>query len=245
MDDQGERSIQLKQQRVKIEPPHLPAMSDRGYLERRGRPSREIMSRITRLSSAPSMAFQSLIRCITALGTILLTSGCVVYRYVPPTGELTLAQRRWSDSISALREADLARILVENGARRPTRLTRNPVLDSVARARAWDMAVRGYFAHVNPDGIGPNALVEAAGYRLPAEYDRRPTGNDIEAAAAGYGTARQAWNWFMGSPWHRTHLLGLDERSRTQTEFGIGYAWRPQSRYGHYWVVLIARPADG
>lgn len=44
---------------------------------------------------------------------------------------------------------------------------------------------------------------------------------------------------------HRTHLLGLDARGIAQTEFGIGYAWRPQSRYGHYWVVLIARPADG
>ncbi len=188
------------------------------------------------------MRLRSFFQRIAAVAAMLLASGCVVYRYVPPSGDLTPAQRRWSDSVSALREADLARILVEAPAQRRPRLVRNAVLDSVARARARDMATRGYFDHVSPDGWGPNALVEAAGYRLPPEYDRRRTGNDIEAAAAGYGTARQAWGWFMRSPLHRTHLLGLDARGLAQTEFGIGYAWRPRSRYGHYWVVLIARP---
>lgn len=188
------------------------------------------------------MHLRSFARWLSALAAMLVAGGCVVYMYVPPTGELTPAQRRWADSVSALHEADFARILVGDAGQRRARLTRSPVLDSVARARAWDMALRNYFSHVNPDGLGPNRLVEAAGYRLAPEYDRRPAGNDIEAAAAGYGTARQAWGWFMRSPPHRTHLLGLDARGLAQTEFGIGYAWRPQSRYGHYWVVLIARP---
>lgn len=179
---------------------------------------------------------------LAALAAVFVASGCVVYMYTPPAGELTPGQRRWSDSVSALKEAELARILVQDGGQRRARLTRNPVLDSVARARAWDMALRNYFSHTNPDGLGPNRLAEAAGYRLPAAYDARPIGNDIEAAAAGYGSARQAWGWFMTSPPHRAHLLGLDARGVAQTEFGIGYAWRPQTRYGHYWVVLIARP---
>lgn len=187
------------------------------------------------------MHVHSFFRGLPAIA-ILLASGCVVYRYTPPAGEPTAAQQRWADSVSALREADMARILVQDGGQRRQRLSRNAVLDSVARARAWDMARRGYFSHVNPDGLGPNRLVEAAGYRLWPEYDARPIGNDIEAAAAGYGTARQAWGWFMRSPLHRAHLLALDTRGVAQTEFGIGYAWRPQSRYGHYWVVLIARP---
>lgn len=192
--------------------------------------------------TSPLMMIRPLVRSLTVLLTAALASGCIVYRYVPPAGEPTAAQRRWADSLSSVREADLARILVQEPGQRRPRLTRNPVLDSVARARAWDMARRGYFSHVNPDGLGPNRLVEAAGYRLSPEYDRRPTGNDIETAAAGYGTARQAWGWFMRSPPHRAHLLGLDARGLAQTEFGIGYAWRPQTRYGHYWVVLIARP---
>lgn len=191
-----------------------------------------------------SMTIRSFIRLLAVPLAMLLANGCVIYRHVPPTGELTPGQRRWQDSVAALREADLAVILRENGRARPVPLRRNPVLDSVARARAWDMAARGYFAHVNPDGLGPNALAEAAGYRLAAGYDKSPAGNDIEVSVAGYATAGQAWRRFLGSPGHRRHLLGLDERGRAQTEFGIGYAWRPQSRYGHYWVVLIARPAD-
>lgn len=188
------------------------------------------------------MHLRSFSRWLAALLAMLLASGCIVYRYVPPTGEPTAAQRRWADSLSTVREADLARILVQEPGQRRPRLTRNPVLDSVARARAWDMARRGYFSHITPEGLGPNRLVEAAGYRLSPGYDRRPTGNDIEAAAAGYGTARQVWGWFMRSSLHRAHMLGLDARGLEQTEFGIGYAWRPQTRYGHYWVVLIARP---
>lgn len=183
------------------------------------------------------------LRKLAVLLPILLVGGCVVYSYTPPTGDPTPAQHRWADSVAALREAEFARILVSSEDQRRTRLERNAVLDSVARARARDMAARNYFEHVTPEGWGPNALVEAAGYTLPAEYDRRRTGNDIEAAAAGYGTARHAWSWFMRSRLHRAHLLGLDARGVAQTEFGIGYAWRPQSRYGHYWVVLIARPA--
>lgn len=187
---------------------------------------------------------QSLSFRLALLLSMATLGGCIVYRYEPPAGEATPAQRRFADSVASVREAEFARILMENEGQRRVRLSRSAVLDSVARARARDMAARNYFSHVNPEGLGPNRLAEAAGYRLPPDYDARPTGNDIEAAAAGYGAARQAWGWFMRSPLHRAHLLGLDRRGVAQTEFGIGYAWRPQSRYGHYWVVLIARPAD-
>lgn len=174
---------------------------------------------------------------------LLVAGGCVVYRHVPQRTEYTPAQVRWSDSVSAMREGEFARILTTAREQRRTALTRNATLDSVARARAWDMATRGYFAHVNPDGLGPNTLLARAGYPLPAAYDHRPAGNNVESLAAGYRDARAAWRYFMGSPHHRTHLLGLEPRFAGQTEFGMGYAWRPNSRYGHYWVVLIAEPA--
>jgi uncharacterized protein YkwD len=181
-------------------------------------------------------------RMTALLAATLLLGGCVVYRHVPQREAYTTPQMRWSDSVSAVREAELVAILT--GAQQRRTLARNAVLDSVARQRAWDMALRGYFRHVNPEGLGPNTLVERAGYRLPANYDHAPSGNNIESAAAGYRDARTAWRWFMGSDYHRTHLLGLNPLFAEQTEFGIGYAWRPNSRYGHYWVVLIARPAD-
>ena len=104
------------------------------------------------------------------------------------------------------------------------------------------MATRGYFAHVTPEGVGTNTLVERAGYVLPARYDHSLAGNNIESAAEGYASAAAAWRHWMGSPRHRAHLLGLEPWSRAQTEFGIGYALRPGSRSGAYWVVLIAEP---
>jgi uncharacterized protein YkwD len=181
---------------------------------------------------------------ILALVAAAVAGGCVVYRHVPQEKPYTPAQLRWSDSISALHEAELARVLTTARDQQRATLTRNAVLDSVARRRAWDMALRGYFSHVNPDGLGANTLVEQAGYALPSTYDHAPSGNSIESIAAGYGDARTAWRFWMGSTHHRTHLLGLNPHFAEQREFGIGYAWRPNSRYGSYWVVLIARPAD-
>lgn len=178
------------------------------------------------------------------IASTLLAAGCVVYQHVPQRVAYTPAQVRWSDSVSTLREGELAAILTGAHEQRRPALTRNATLDSVARERAWDMALRGYFSHVNPDGLGPNTLVERAGYSLPPTYDHALSGNNIESAAAAYANARTAWRYFMGSSYHRTHLLGLNPLFYEQTEFGIGYAWRPNSRYGHYWVVLIARPAE-
>lgn len=181
---------------------------------------------------------------ISALAGVVVAGGCVVYRHVPQETPYTAAQMRWSDSISALHEAELARVLTTAREQRRPSLTRNAVLDSVARRRAWDMALRGYFSHVNPDGVGANTLVERAGYALPSTYDHALAGNSIESIAAGYSDARTAWRYWMGSTHHRTHLLGLNPHFAEQREFGVGNAWRPNSRYGSYWVVLIARPAD-
>jgi len=180
---------------------------------------------------------------ILAIVALCALPACVVYRNVPGT-PATPGFKRMADSLSTVREAELAALLTgDRGQQRP-RLAWNPVLAKVARERAWDMAVRGYFSHVNPDGLGANTLVERAGYRLPTAYDHRPAGNNIESAAEGYASAGAAWRHWMGSPHHRAHLLGMNEEFQRQTEFGIGYAQRPGSKFGSYWVVLIARPAE-
>ena len=168
---------------------------------------------------------------------------CVVYRNMPERGEPSPAARRWADSLSTARETEMAALLTarDHGQRRPN-LTWNPILARVARERARDMAVRGYFAHVTPEGIGPNTLVERAGYHLPAAYDHRPSGNNIESAAEGYASAAAAWRHWMGSVHHRTHLLGLNPEFLKQSEFGVGYVLRPGSKFGSYWVILIAQP---
>ena len=119
----------------------------------------------------------------------------------------------------------------------------DPILSRVARARAADMARRHYFAHVNPDGHGPNYLVREAGYTLPASYDQSPSANSIESAAAGDTSADGAWSTWMGSAPHKKHLLGQDPFYAAQTSLGVGYYYDANSEYQHYWVVLTAPPA--
>ncbi|MCA9929942.1 MAG: hypothetical protein KC419_15770, partial [Anaerolineales bacterium] len=86
-------------------------------------------------------------------------------------------------------------------------MTCDPILAQVARARAQDMAQRQYFGHVDPDGYGPNYKVRAAGYGLPTWYSTSIDGNNIESIAAGYATATDVWNAWLGSSGHRTHVL--------------------------------------
>ena len=113
----------------------------------------------------------------------------------------------------------------------------------VARARARDMAKRDYFNHVNPDGNGPNYLVRAAGYALPASYSTDRKANSIESIGGGYMSAQECWSELLKSPPHRTHLLALEPFFEDQTSYGIGHYYDPNTTYWHYWVIITAPPA--
>lgn len=137
-----------------------------------------------------------------------------------------------------------ARLTGDRGQKRDrSRMHADPILTAVARARAEDMARRRYFAHVNPDGIGPNYLVHSAGYSLPSSWGSR-SANFIESIGAGYATAEQAWEGWMNSSSHRTHLLASSSFYRDQTNFGIGSYADPSSPFRRYWVIITAPPAS-
>lgn len=116
----------------------------------------------------------------------------------------------------------------------------NPTLALVARARARDMAQRGYFNHVGPDGIGPNFLVRQAGYALPQWYSDARDANNVESIAGGQPTPEAAWAAWLKSDGHRMHVLGEQDFYAEQDAFGIGYFYDPNSRLKHYWVLLSA-----
>jgi len=139
-------------------------------------------------------------------------------------------------------EQQIALYMIEHPDQKRLSLTCHPILARVARERAEDMARRGYFSHVNPDGFGPNYLVRQAGYVLPSFYSTAPDANNIESIAAGYPTAEAVWQSWMSSYAHARHLLGLDPFYAEQIEYGIGYTYDPASPFGHYWVVITARP---
>ena len=156
-----------------------------------------------------------------------------------------LPGRALATSLSA-EEHYLAKYLISDlGQNRPRgEMVLDPILSAVARARAVDMARRRYVSHVNPDGHGPNYLMRAAGYSLPASWGSNVRDNFVESIGAGYGTPEQAWAGWMKSSSHRSHLLAEKSFYRNQTSYGIGYYSDPESPYRTYWVILTAPPSQ-
>jgi uncharacterized protein YkwD len=124
---------------------------------------------------------------------------------------------------------------------RPT-MVLDPIIEQVARARARDMAVRNYFSHVNPDGVAANYLLRQAGCQLPAWWGADPTANYVESIAAGSPSASVTWTAWMNSPPHEVDLLGQNSFFATETHYGVGYYYDPNSTYQYYWVVITAPP---
>ena len=138
-------------------------------------------------------------------------------------------------------ERELAR-LFETDRQQRRRVHRcDPILTRVARARAADMARRRYFAHVNPDGDGPNIQVTRAGYQLPPFYEHKRKANNVEVILAGDETPADAWRGWLRSRHHREQVLGLDRFFADQGDYGVGYVYAPGTRYEHYWVLITAR----
>lgn len=130
------------------------------------------------------------------------------------------------------------------GQMRPiAKITVDPILSQVARYRATDMAARGYFSHVTPEGFGPNYLVQQAGYALPGWWGNSVSANYIESISAGYTTAAAAWVGWILSPPHCKHVLAQSAFYQDQTRVGIGHVYAPGSLYGHYWVIITAPPS--
>jgi len=119
----------------------------------------------------------------------------------------------------------------------------DPILCKVARAKANDMAARGYFNHTDPSGRGPNFMVRQAGYVLPAGYSTAVNANNIESISAGRATAGENWSAWMGSSGHRNHLLGEASFYAAQTSVGVGFVSVPGSEWQYYAVVLSAPPS--
>lgn len=114
-------------------------------------------------------------------------------------------------------------------------------LGKAAQAHAEDMARRNYFSHESPAGIWPNERVRAQGFPLPASFANDT--NNVESIAAGQPTPEEAWNAWMHSESHSTHLLGLTDFFADQTFVGIGYFCLPQaSTYWYYWCIVTAPP---
>ncbi len=113
-------------------------------------------------------------------------------------------------------------------------LVRHPGLNQVARNRSYDMAVRGYFSHVDPDGglAIENEFEDAGidGCAIYAEnigvYKLKPNEQRGDEPKTRKQLSRHIVRGFMYSPPHREAILGLSKQS-----IGVGIFAGEQSIY--------------
>jgi uncharacterized protein YkwD len=76
-------------------------------------------------------------------------------------------------------------------------LVADTALRNVARAHSHDMFVRGYFAHVSPEGVTPADRVRAAGIHYLITGENLALGPTLSICHTG----------LMNSPGHRANIL--------------------------------------
>jgi uncharacterized protein YkwD len=101
-------------------------------------------------------------------------------------------------------------------------LSLDPALTCAARVHSKDMADNNFFDHTNLQGQGP-------GYRIgQAGYNGSGWGENI---AAGYGSPQETIAGWLDSDGHCANMLNPGFQ-----DIGVGYAYGPNSSYGHYWT---------
>ncbi|MGM9580029.1 MAG: CAP domain-containing protein [Anaerovibrio sp.] len=105
-------------------------------------------------------------------------------------------------------------------------LTLSPELQSAAAIRAEEITRK--LSHTRPDGTNCKTVLPNGRYTM---------GENI---AAGNNTAAKVVQQWMNSTGHRANILRSD-----YTELGVGYAYKENSQYKHYWVQIFRRPMPG
>ncbi len=101
-------------------------------------------------------------------------------------------------------------------------LTMNGALRCAARNHSMDMALRDFFDHTDPDGLGPGTRIEAA------EYEWMSWGENI---AWGPTTPESVVDGWMNSPGHCANIM-----DPSFTETGIGF------HEGNSWTQTFGSP---
>jgi hypothetical protein len=89
-------------------------------------------------------------------------------------------------------------------------LSENALLDAAAQAKANDMAKKGYFSHVGPDGKEPWSWI------AEAHYAYRYAGENL---AVRFDDSANVVNAWMASPTHRDNIV-----KGVYTDIGVGVA---------------------
>lgn len=116
-------------------------------------------------------------------------------------------------------------------------LAENKLLDAAAQAKAQDMAAKGYFSHVGPDGKEPWTWISGAGYNYVY------AGENLAVRFVDSSDVINAW---MASPTHRANIV-----KGQYTEIGVAvadgtYQGQPVTFVVQYFASsAVARSASG
>ncbi len=122
-----------------------------------------------------------------------------------------LARQTAFNTVAAVLPGEI--IALTNGERAQNsvgQLTENSLLDAAAQAKANDMAAKGYFSHVGPDGKQPWAWIAGAGYQY------QDAGENLAVRFVDSSDVVNAW---MASPTHRANIV-----KPVYTDIGVGVA---------------------
>lgn len=113
-------------------------------------------------------------------------------------------------------------------------LTHDPLLAQAAQKKAEDMAGKGYFAHVAPDGKTPWYWLELVGYKYTY------AGENLAVNFTDSMDVEEAW---MNSPEHHANIVKPE-----YTQIGIGtahgiYQGQPTIFVAEFFAALPSQPA--
>jgi uncharacterized protein YkwD len=103
-------------------------------------------------------------------------------------------------------------------------LAYNQALGHAAQSYAETLAATNHWSHTGPDGSTMQDRAAWAGYTRWLFL--------AENLAAGYEDPATIVNQWMNSKGHRDSILAPEA-----TEAGVGHAFGPRTRHGHYWAM--------
>lgn len=132
---------------------------------------------------------------------------------------------------------------------RRTEFIINDTLMQTAHDKARRMAHERWEGHTDPQGESPNELLRRFGYDLPSFYFNEGVENPNGVESLYYGgnadNPATVFNWWMDSPAHKAHLMGMGRFFSNQKRYGIAYYYLADSIRKHYWVFHAAHlPGD-
>jgi len=95
--------------------------------------------------------------------------------------------------------------------------------DSLMKAAQWRAEYvdsNKYISHCTKEGDCPNRIIKRFGCNHPYSEN----GNAVESLVRGTADAKIAYNALLSSPSHAAHLLGLNDMTRKQIYYGVGYS---------------------